>query len=86
MADLSKYWRNQRASLSAEYDQKAMLAREMIVEHFAPEDSEKMRGIIDHFARDQRAMMSLMGVLAQVGLCAIAMDDCTPDEGENQTP
>lgn len=75
MADLRKFWRNQRAVVSAEYDQKAMLAREMIVTQFAEEDSEKLREIINHFANDERAAISLMGVLAQVGLCAMAMDD-----------
>lgn len=79
MADLSRFWRNHRAALSAEYDQKSMLAREIIVEHFS-EDGDALRGIINHFARDERAAMSLMGVLAQVGLCALAMEDSTPVE------
>ena len=87
MADLSKFWRNQKAIASAEYDQKAMMAREMIVENFPDEgDEEKLRGVINHFANDQRAAMSIMGVLAQVGLMAMAMEDCTPSETTEDAP
>lgn len=77
MADLSKFWERQRAIAAAEYDQKAMLAREMIFDYFpGPDDGEKLRGIINHFSADERVTMSIMGILAQVGLCAIAMEDC----------
>lgn len=75
MADLSKFWRKQRAIATCEFDQKSMLAREMIHDYFQPEDDEKLRGIINHFSSDHRVTISLMGVLAQVGLCALAMDD-----------
>lgn len=81
MADLSNFWRNQRAIAAAEYDQKSMMAREMIAENFPDEgDCEKLRGIINFFANDERAAMSIMGVLGQVGLCSLAMDDCTSAE------
>lgn len=79
MADLSKYWQRMYAIYSAEYDQKAMLARETIAANFCggtEEDVESLRGIIDHFATSDRMAISLIGILAQVGLCAIAMEDC----------
>ena len=80
MADLSKFWRNQRAVALAEYDQKSMLARQMIVENVPEEgDDERLRAIIDHFSNDHRAAISIMGVLAQVGLMAMAIEDCTPE-------
>ena len=78
MADLTPFWDRQRAIATSEYDQKAMLAREMIHDCFSPEDDDKIRGILNHFAEDHRAMISLMGVLAYVGLLAIAMEDTTP--------
>ena len=83
MADLSKFWRNQQAAWSAEYDQKTMMAREIIAENFAEEgDDLKLREIINHFSRDERVAICLMGILAQVGLCALAMDDCGEDRSE----
>lgn len=78
MADLTKFWERQRSIASAEFDQKSMLAREMICELFEPEDDEKIRGIINHFASSDRAAISLMGVLACVGLSAMAMSDFEP--------
>lgn len=75
MADLSKFWRNQHAIWSAEFDQKSMLAREMIATQFSEHESEKLREIINYFSNDDRAAISIMGVLAQVGLAAIAMSD-----------
>lgn len=79
MADLSGFWDRQRAISLAEYDQKAMLAREMIVTHF-PDDleGEQLRGIINHFSGDPRAAISMIGILAQVGLMAMAVEDFTP--------
>jgi len=80
MADLTRFFRNQKARLSVEYDQKSMMARDMIAQYFGEsEDSEKLREVINHFANSERAAISIMGVLSQVGLAAIAMDDCTID-------
>jgi hypothetical protein len=81
MADLSKFWDRQRAIAQAEYDQKSTLAREMIVTHF-PEDTEgeQLRGIISHFSGDPRAAISIMGILAQVGLMAMAVEEFTTGE------
>jgi len=80
MADLTKFWRTQKAIASAEYDQKKMLASEMLVNYFS-DDSEKISGIIDHFSTDERAAISLIGILAQVGLYAMAMDSYSPENG-----
>jgi hypothetical protein len=75
MADLKKFFRNQRAICSAEFDQKSMLARELIVNQFEPEDQDSLRNIINHFATSDKAAISLIGILAQVGLAAMAMDE-----------
>jgi hypothetical protein len=80
--NLERFWRKAAAQATAEYDQKAMLARELIAENWGggtEEDAESIRAIINHFANDDRAAISLMGVLAQVGLAAIAREDCGED-------
>jgi hypothetical protein len=80
LADLSEFWRNRRAVFLAEFDQKKMLASEMILELTGNEiepdrDGEKLVGIINHFATSDKIAISIMGVLAQVGLAAMAADD-----------
>ena len=80
MADLSGFWRKQHAIAVAEFDQKSSMAQQLIAENFEPEESEKLRDVINFFAGDERAMMSLMGILAQVGLCAMAMQEFGSDD------
>ena len=80
MADLSKFWRNQKAIASAEFDQKKMLAEQIICEHYNNDDGEKVREIINFFSLDERLAISLIGILAQVGLCAMSMDDFSVEQ------
>lgn len=79
MSDLSRFFQKQKTICTAEYDQKAMLAREMIYENFDEHDGEKLLAIINHFSESEKVTIALMGVLAQVGLAAMAMEDFTTD-------
>lgn len=86
MADLRKFWQRERCIWTSVYDQKAMLAREMIATEFRPDDADKLEEIINYFAQSEKAAISLMGVLAQVGIAAMAIDDSTGSSDTNGEP
>jgi len=74
---MSKADRTFNAQAVCEFDQKVMLAMELInelAEQTGDDASETLREIIDHFATSDKLAISLIGVLAQVGFVSIVLE------------